>query len=67
MRKQEPADKYKCCGSCAHFGPIYLEYLHFEFSGPFVCYSEKANPDRKDPKDGKGMFYYRDPCRNWEW
>jgi len=53
------------CGKCRHYKLIYLDELHFQWSGPFVCKSEQKNPGKKDPKTGK-LKYYQKPCKYWE-
>ena len=61
----KPGPDDEICGKCRYF-KLRLD-APGKWTGVYVCKSVNANPDRKDPKDGKGIFYYRAACKFWEW
>lgn len=60
-----PPEPEQKCGNCFFYKLKAGE--RGEWTGPWVCKSPKANPDKKDPKDGNVNMYNRPACRYWEW
>jgi len=66
IKKIPPPEKDRYCGNCI-FYKMRSSNDPGEWVKPWVCKNEKANPDKKDPKDENLNLYYRKACQHWGW
>lgn len=64
LRPNEPTERERKCGNCSHYKLKGLD--KGSWTGPWVCKSQLANPEKKDPKDGQLNSYKRPACEYWD-
>ena len=45
---------------------LFMIYKKCQWTGPWVCKSPLANPDKKDPKEGDVNIFERPACEFWD-